>query len=92
MMHDWTLIEINIDWSREKVVLKLSDNQEIKYLTAHEFVSLSLGRHEEWGPSKSVNEVNLFAKKGDRYKKLVLEVQSGDKLQIEAAEFDIPSE
>lgn len=90
-MHDWTLLSIHCDWEAKTIVMKLLDHhseiREIKALGVQRFV---LCHDEPWGPSVSILEHEGPFDIGDGLLRLVLKVQSGDELEIQAVEFDLP--
>jgi len=91
-MHDWTLIAIHLDWTIGRVVIELRNRRSINVALVAERVSaLHVPRLQDWGPSASINEV-----KGPTDivggKRLSIEMQSGDVIEICASSFILPAE
>lgn len=90
-MHDWTLVSFNVEWA--EAILKITfknEKSEKAYLVAENFSSLIIPKREKWGESKSVNKVEgpIALSNGSIY--LFIEMQSGDKIEIEAERIIVP--
>lgn len=91
-MHDWTLVSIFVEWAKGMVTISF-DTYELGLakVTATGLVSLVVPKHDEWGESESVNEYdgpnNLD--NGNQY--LTIEIQSGDRIEIEARYIVMPN-
>ena len=91
MMHDWTLISIMVEWFKGTVTIafKNSKSEEV-FLVAKGFVDLKVPKREDWGESVSVNELEgpSLLENGNSY--LAIEIQSGDKIELEARSISLP--
>jgi hypothetical protein len=86
-MHDWTLLSISFAWKTGTVKLVFRDlSSNMVTLIGENVTSLRIPRIQEWGPSESVNEVTGPIDVGS-LKKLALEIQSGDVIEITASSF-----
>lgn len=89
-MHDWTLVEIRIDWAASSAVLIALDecslSRSIFFRGLREF---SADRREHWGPSSSINEASWGDSSTDGGVSLKVEMQSGGMISISAAAADI---
>lgn len=91
MMHDWTLLALMVDWVSGSVTISFRNcqSQEV-FLMAEGLSDLRIPRREEWGRSVSINEVDgpVVLQNGNYY--LSIEIQSGDKIEIEAKSISFP--
>lgn len=97
-MHDWTLRTIEYVWESSSVTVALRrwsrarGAPEDVQLFAGGVVDLLVPRRNEWGPSVSVLECDGPSETADGYQRLVLQMQSGDRLTIIARTFEMPPE
>lgn len=90
-MHDWTLISILFEWESGRVTLEFrTDGAKTAKVVAHEVSELHIPRRNEWGPSNSVNKVRRSSDVASGHRELEIEMQSGDRIRIVAASFDVP--
>lgn len=90
-MHDWILNKVAFEWKLARVVLELNDlASAVRALVADGVTKLSDPRKNAWEPSVSVNEVHEIEELPSGLKQLKIEMQSGDVIQIVAAQFAIP--
>lgn len=91
-MHDWTLLSIVFEWKKGQVTLAFrgSDSQPVSVI-AESVSRLEVPKLDEWGPSVSVNEVRGPTGEMAGYKKVEIEIQSGDVIKITAKSFSFPS-
>ncbi len=90
-MHDWTMNEIKFDWRLGHVAIELEDSTfTTRTLIAEGVTDIQIPRANEWGPSVSVNEVSAIELLPSGLKKLRIEMQSGDVIQIVAERFTLP--
>lgn len=90
-MHDWTLVSLVIDWFKGMLTITFrNSNSDEVSLLAHGLADLKIPKKEEWGESVSVNEVEglIILENGNHY--LVIEMQSGDKIELEAKFISLP--
>jgi hypothetical protein len=88
MMHDWTLVSILMNWIESTVTMNFRVHGiEKPVIIAQGITELIVPHREEWGRSVSVNEVLGPTKLTNSNYKLVLEMQSGDLIQLEARSF-----
>ncbi len=90
-MHDWTLVSIAVEWIKGMVTITFKNSQSVEVLlTANGLADLKIPKREDWGESVSVNEVEgpLQLNNGNSY--LGIEIQSGDKIELEAKTIYLP--
>ncbi|MCL7423218.1 MAG: hypothetical protein M8364_20220 [Methylobacter sp.] len=90
-MHDWTLVSILVDWIKGTVTVTFKNYESnLVMLIADGLINLHIPKHEEWGESISINEVTgpILLNNGNYY--LELEIQSGDKIELEAKSIKMP--
>jgi hypothetical protein len=91
MMHDWTLLTLTVDWVKgmATITFKNSQSHEV-FLIAEELSDFRVPKREEWGGSISVNEVDgpKELHNGNMY--FSIEMQSGDKIELEAGSISLP--
>ncbi|WP_349431032.1 hypothetical protein Q9L42_010540 [Methylomarinum sp. Ch1-1] len=91
MMHDWTFVTLLVEWLKGVVTitLKNSSSNEV-FLVAEGLADLKVPKREDWGESVSVNEVDgpRVLDNGNSY--IGIEIQSGDKIEIEAKSISLP--
>jgi hypothetical protein len=91
MMHDWTFVALMVDWLNGVVTFtfKNSSSTEV-FLVAEGLADLKVPKREDWGESVSVNEVKgpMVLENGNSY--LAIEIQSGDKIELEARSISLP--
>jgi hypothetical protein len=92
IMHDWTLRGLSIDWTRGTVRLELSSSDGVRVLTAAGLKSASVPRRGPWGPSSSINGYRGPFRTEDGTSRLVIEMQSGDVIELVADEFVMPED
>jgi hypothetical protein len=91
-MHDWTLKMINYEWHSARVSLELEDlTSSSKVIVAEGVRDLHVPHTNEWGQSVSVNEVSEVELLQSGLRRLRIEMQSGDVIQIVALQFTIPA-
>jgi hypothetical protein len=89
-MHDWTLETISIAWKEGVATFTLKGPEKRVKLTAHGVQKISVPRSFDWGPSISVNKTEGPTLADDGLLCFLLEMQSGDTIEIVAAAFDVP--
>jgi hypothetical protein len=91
IMHDWTLVSILYEWKPARVTISFrSETMELTSVVADGVTALNIPQTREWGPSVSVNKIlgpTDFAKGG---RKLEIEMQSGDVIEIVAGTYVFP--
>ncbi|SDT88701.1 hypothetical protein [Halopseudomonas salegens] len=91
MMHDWTLLTLIVDWANGTITIAFRNcqSQEV-FLIAEGLIDLRVPKREEWGGSVSVNEVDgpKVLQNGSLY--FSIEMQSGDKIEMEARSISLP--
>src|SRR6188768_3713638 len=90
-LHDATVRTIVVDYATGAVTigLRLSEHgTPAAELRALDFTALRLPRSEPWGQSTSVNKATISERDGHGVS-LLLQLQSGDELAIEAKDFEI---
>ncbi len=89
-MHDWILIDIVVEWENQRVVLKFDTTAGHKELVAKNFSKLMVPRNDEWGPSDCVNETTGPVSLNDVTSRFLIEMQSGDVIELEAQSIILP--
>ena len=80
-LHDATLLSVTLDWEKAEVKLQvLLLGGIFATLAFHKITAAVLPRDQPWGPSNSINEAKELS-----VGKYVVEMQSGDTLQFNAA-------
>jgi len=91
MMHDWTFVTLLVEWLKGVVTItfKNSSSNEV-FLIAEGLADLRVPKREDWDESVSVNEVDgpRILENGNSY--IGIEIQSGDKVEIEARSISLP--
>ena len=88
-MHDWTLVNISMDWKMGTTVIELLNPQGEKMsINAIDTAGLNVSRRFEWGASVSVNEIRESTKNNNQI--LELEIQSGDTIYLKAKNISLP--
>jgi hypothetical protein len=92
-LHDATLVQIQVLWQEARVVLQLKTGiagyPEVQ-IVATSFRHVVCPRRLDWGPSMSINDVigpTPLADPG--VSQVEIEMQSGDRVSIEAARFTL---
>lgn len=91
MMHDWTLVILMIDWPKGMVTITFKNTcSDEVFLVAEGLVDFKIPKREDWGESVSVNVVEgpSILENGNTY--LAIEMQSGDKIELEASSISLP--
>jgi len=89
-MHDWTLLGLSIDWAAGTARLDLKSSAGPETLTAIGLKSAIAPRRFPWGPSCSVNGCRGPIQTADGATQLVVELQSGDEIELIADQFVMP--
>jgi hypothetical protein len=82
-LHDTTLLSIEVDWPKGAVIVRLRGASDEIHVSAIGLRLATIPRFQPWGPSVSVNTAQLMTVEGG-VTRLVVEMQSGDELVIEA--------
>lgn len=91
MMHDWTLLNLIVDWTKGIATITFRNSQSQKvFLVAEGLSDFRVPRREEWGESASVNEVEGPKKLHNGNMHFSIEMQSGDKIELEAQSIFLP--
>jgi hypothetical protein len=90
-LHDATLLSIDLDWLNRSARVCLRVWTGDVAIDASGLSLVHAPRSEPWGPSSSVNLVVGPVVTGSGKVRLVIEMQSGDEIAIEAAEFTEPA-
>lgn len=89
-MHDWTLIDLVVEWSIGTITVHFRDEESrILELKASGLTHLEVPRRRPWGPSVSVNEIRGPTHLDGRTE-IEIEMQSGDVIVIAAQSIDMP--
>ena len=90
-LHDATMRIIVLDYATGAVTIGLRPSgygTPAAELSAFDFTALRLPRSEPWGQSTSVNKATISERDGHGVS-LLLQLQSGDELVIEAKDFEM---
>ncbi len=80
-LHDFTLRRIVIDWEQKMAVFDVRGPNGPRTLSARGLRKLELTRDDVWGPSGSVNGVQV-AREGEKMLCVLIEMQSGDEIRL----------
>lgn len=87
-LHDATLLELELSWKSGDASLKVrSVSKLITKIGLRSTTLVECPRRFPWGPSVSINQVRGPAPTEDGSLRLEIEMQTGDLLILEAAEF-----
>lgn len=91
-MHDWTLVCIAVDWAPglATITFRNHESKEVQ-LVAYGIIDVHIPKKQEWGESVSVNETNGPMLLGNGNYFLEIEMQSGDRINIEANSIAMPA-
>jgi hypothetical protein len=92
LMHDWLLLGLAVDWTAGTARLDLRSSTGAKAITAIGLKRAVLPRELPWGPSSSVNGCRGPLPGEDGSTRLVIEMQSGDEIELVADQFEMPPE
>ena len=88
-VHDWTLRAVNVDWGEGVARVVFDSPTGRNHLRAHGLRNLHIPRAESWGPSVSVNEAQGPLEFEGGLVRFLIEMQSGDLIEIVARSFDL---
>lgn len=92
-LHDATLVAVTMEWEsgEARVRMRLSE-EPVRKANIHVTGSklLRCPRRQPWGPSVSINEVRVFSLQ-DGQRRLEIEIQSGDVVEIEGDSVELRS-
>lgn len=92
-MHDWILVSILVEWAKGIVTINFDTHEfGVVQVTATGLVKLLVPKLEEWGESVSVNEYEGPVELTDGNQSLTIEMQSGDKIELEAKCISMPND
>ncbi len=84
--HDLPLNEVIIDWRLKSIRLLITNQASAPIeIGAARFSQFQCSYVESWGPSRSIYRCTLESKQ------MVLEMQSGDTIEITAEDFTFPN-
>lgn len=87
-MHDWVLNNILINWIDGNIEIHLKNNSSEGYiLFCKDFSNIKIPRQNDWGESISINETSKIHTQINGNSSMIIEMQSGDKIILEAKEF-----
>lgn len=85
-MHDWTLVELRIDWAGSSAQLTVLDERSLhRSILLRGLREFSADRREHWGQSSSINEASWTGGPEEGGICLKIEMQSGGMIVISAA-------
>jgi hypothetical protein len=90
-MQNWVLKTVSVEWKEGTVRLELSSGGTLKVIRAKGLSDLRLNRKSSVNPDVSVKHCEGPTKlQGGEYS-LVIEMQSGGKIELVARQFEMPS-
>ena len=90
-MHDWVFNSIEVNWHSGLSLIGVTDRKSInREIIIHEIIYFSMSRRFEWGESTNINRISLEEKGGGEGHNLVIEMQSGDTIEIIANKICLP--
>lgn len=89
-MHDFTLLNISVEWATGIAKVELLNNDSLEvFISIDGLVMMKVPRLNEWGESISINSTKLgFSSCGNM--SLDIEMQSGDTIEIIAEKIALP--
>jgi len=90
-MHDWILVSISAEWIKGVVTVTFKNHESDQVMLITDgLANLRIPKREGWRESVSVNEVSgpILLSNGNYH--LALEIQSGDKIELEAKSIKMP--
>jgi len=91
-LHDWILLGVNLDWKQGEVALSVSWRGEASSIVCSDIQMLRVPRAFPWGPSAFIYEVRGPGTASEGYERLVIQMQSGDEIEIIARRFSLPAD
>ena len=93
MMHDWTLVSLMVEWIKGVVTITFKNNDSKQvFLVAEGLADLKIPKREDWGESISVNEIEGLNSLDNGNSFITIEIQSGDKIELEARSISLPND
>ncbi|WP_411705596.1 hypothetical protein [Edaphovirga cremea] len=90
-MHDYTLLDIFIEWKSGVARIDLLDNDSLKVsININELIFSGVPRLHEWGESVSINNLIGPVLTPSGSMKLEIEMQSGDVIELIAKNIILP--
>lgn len=89
-LHDWALRRIDLDWEQGKLLIEVTGPHRTGSIVCSDVHAVIIPRIYPWGASISINEIRGPELIPDGYEKLVIEMQSGDEIEIIARSFSFP--
>ena len=83
-LHDGTFVSVALDWDAAQCTVLIRLRDGVKTLLWRNVTRIAVTKTQPWGPASSVN--SLTQSSGRSY---VLELQSGDLLEIDADELEL---
>jgi len=88
-LHDAILQRVSVDWAEAVATIELERNPGVAVvLTAPGLCEFSLTHRQEWGPSVSVNGVDLQTDEDGKIS-MTIEMRSGDNIRLVAARLEV---
>lgn len=89
-MHDWSLLSLTVEWKTGEVRLDVQSSTGLEHVRAVDLYELCVPRGHAWGPSVSINAVEGPKAESGGRRRLTIEMQSGDRIEIVAGSFEMP--
>ena len=84
-MHDWALQSIHVDWASGIAYIELKDSaSNVRAIEIKDLRNMVIPKKNPWGKSFSVNEATHNIDDVTKEHHLVIEMQSGDLIKVEA--------
>ncbi|MDO9163300.1 MAG: hypothetical protein Q8Q45_00120 [Methylococcaceae bacterium] len=88
-VHDWTLVSIVMTWNVGEIEFVFKDQKShIVKGYIYDFTELKIPKLQPWGKSVSINSLEITPE-GNNDKKIRLEMQSGDVIEVTAKNIEI---
>lgn len=91
MMHDWTLNSVTVVWRSGELRISLQSPAGPIEVRAAGLRRLDMPRAFPWGQSVSINEVAGPTPLSGGGEQLVIEMQSGDRIEVVADAIELPN-
>jgi hypothetical protein len=90
-MHDWIFEKASVDWKEAVARLEFNWHGKLKVVRATGLSDIHLPRHLPSGRSDAVDRCDGPTKLQSGGYGLAIEMQSGDKIELVARQFEMPS-
>lgn len=90
MGHDWTLLGLHFEWGSRNVKIDVLTPGGSRKIEGRSVVHISVPAELTWGPSSSILNLEVVKRLGSENLDLLIQMQSGDLIQIIGSDFELP--